>query len=142
MTNKTLLMAAGVAGVAAGVVSSIPLISLLNCLFCGWLWLGGAGSVWFYNSREGKPATTSDGAVLGALTGVVAALVVAVLGTILGIGLSTGLSQLSPDLRDALPPVALTLLSSGASFFFNIVFFAIFGALGGVIGASIFKSSK
>lgn len=37
MNNRSLFFAAGIAGAATAVVSSIPFVNLLNCLFCGWI---------------------------------------------------------------------------------------------------------
>ncbi len=139
MNNKTLLYAAGVAGVVTGLLSGIPILSLLNCLFCAWLWIGGAASVWLYNSREGGYVTPGNGALLGAATGLVAAVIGAVLATVFG-GLSAvALSQLDPEMQQYIPDFAGSLLTGAFSLAFSFVFYAIFGALGGLIGASIFK---
>lgn len=139
MNNKTLLYAAGVAGVVTGLLSGIPIISLLNCLFCGWLWVGGAASVYLYNGREGGSLTPTNGALVGAATGVVAALVGTLLASVFG-GLSmAALSQLDPEMQQYIPDIATSLLSGAFSLVFNFICYAIFGALGGLIGASIFK---
>jgi len=139
MNNKTLLYAAGIAGVVTGLLSAIPIISWLNCIFCGWLWVGGAASVYLYNGRAGGSLTTTNGALVGAATGLVAALVSALLSTVFG-GLSAvALSQLDPEMQQYIPDIATSLLTGAFSLAFSFIFYAIFGALGGLIGASIFK---
>lgn len=139
MKTNTLLYAAGIAGAVTGLLSGIPLISLLNCVFCGWLWIGGAASVYLYNGREGGSLTQSNGALLGAATGVVAALVGTVLAVVFGGLTGAALSQLDPEMQQYVPDFLTSMLSGAFSLAFNFVFYAIFGALGGLIGVSLFK---
>ena len=139
MNSKSLWYAAGIAGVAAGFASGIPIISFLNCLFCAWIWVGGAASVWLYNRREGKSLDGGKGALLGALTGLIAAVIAVGLGfafNAMGIGAQ---AAFDPELmEDYLGGLAITGLLSAIGLVFNLVIFPIFGAIGGLIGVSIF----
>ncbi|MGH2583270.1 MAG: hypothetical protein ACRDFQ_10310 [Anaerolineales bacterium] len=140
MNSKSLWYAAGIAGVAVGFASGIPIISALNCLFCAWLWVGGAAGVWLYNKREGKSLDGGQGALLGALTGLIAAVVAVGLGfafNAMGMGAQ---SAFDPEMmEDYLGGLAVTGLLAGIGLLFNLIVFPIFGALGGLIGASLFK---
>jgi hypothetical protein len=143
MNNRSLFIAAGIAGAATAVISSLPLVNLLNCLFCGWLWVGGAAGVWLYQRDAKTTVTSAQGAGIGALTGLVGAVLGAVIGLLfsgLGLGLMTiADAQASRDLFDTLLGAGIL---QGLGLVFSIVLYPAFGALGGVIGASIFKSSK
>ena len=65
-----------IGGVVAGVLSGIP---LLNCLCC--LWIIGGAMLSSYLLAKNSPVALSagDGAIVGAFSGIIAAVVVAIL---------------------------------------------------------------
>ncbi|MEX2160374.1 MAG: hypothetical protein WD751_00520 [Anaerolineales bacterium] len=143
LNNSSLLYASGIAGGAAGLASSLPIIGLLNCLLCGWLWLGGMGAVWLYNKREGRSLTVGEGALVGALSGVAASLVGFLLGLLLG-GLGLGMMSVSdPEIArnfEAIGGVAVvTAIASTLGLICNLVLYTLFGTLGGLVGAAVFQ---
>lgn len=143
LNSPSLLFAVGVAGGAAGLLSSIPLVNLLNCLFCGWLWIGGMAAVYLYNNRESVSLPSAQGALVGAAAGIVATIVGAVLGLLLGdFGLAaTSLSD--PEIAQYLDQFGGAEVVAGIATTFGLVcgfvLYGGFGALGGLIGAAIFK---
>lgn len=143
LNNSSVLYAAGIAGLVAGFGSSAPLLGLLNCLLCGWFWIGGAGAVWLYNKRETQGLDASRGALVGAASGLVAGVVIAVLTVALGgLGFSA-VSLNDPELAPYLDQIggaeALTAIVAGSALICTTLLSVGFGALGGLIGASIFK---
>ena len=142
MDNKSLVVTVAVVGGATAIISSLPLVNFLNCVLCAWVWAGGAAGVWFYQRQAKTTVTSAQGAGIGALTGLVAALLGAILGFLfngLGIGLMTFAdSGASQDLFGSLLGVGIL---QGLGLLFTIVLYPAFGALGGVIGQSIFKKS-
>jgi len=143
LNSASVLLAAGIGGLVAGFGSSAPLLSLLNCLLCGWFWIGGAGAVWLYNRRETQGLDAGRGALVGAAAGLVAAVVMAVLTVALGgLGFSTvslNDPQLAPYLDQLGGAEAFTAIVAGSALLCTAVFAVGFGALGGLIGASLFK---
>ena len=68
--------AAGLAGVAMGVVSALPGLSLVNCCCCAGIIGGGVLAVYLYKQEfreEMAPLESTDGLVLGILAGLVGA---------------------------------------------------------------------
>ncbi|MBM3306484.1 MAG: hypothetical protein FJY79_11180, partial [Candidatus Aminicenantes bacterium] len=65
-----------VAGAASGVLSGIPLV---NCLCCLWIIGGAALAARMLAARTDGGLTAGDGAIVGALTGIVATLVRAIM---------------------------------------------------------------
>lgn len=140
MNNKTLLYAAGLGGLLAAIGSSIPIVSFLNCLFCAWLWIGGGLAVRLYNSRESTSVEAGQGALIGAAAGLVAAVITVALSLVFNMLGFTAQAAIDPQLaEDYLGGLAITGLITALGFVFYLIIFPIFGALGGVIGASIFK---
>ena len=142
-SNRSLWIAALVAGVAMAVLSTIPFISALNCLLCAWLWLGGIFAVWYYKRSNPGFLTTSQGATIGAIAGLIGA----VIGTILGLvvnsaGVAAQLAAQAEAMGDAGGQI-VTMLAGGLGvvigLILNLILYTLFGAIGGFIGASIFK---
>ncbi len=129
-------------GVAVGILSVIPVLQLLNCLFCGWVLLGAGAAVKLVGDKAMETIEPTEGAIIGALTGTIGGLLsggIMALLQVAQIGAMTGvLDQFGggPDLGFAgagVMAIMTVLLSS--------VLFAIFGALGGLASAAIFKQS-
>jgi hypothetical protein len=137
-------------GTAAGVLSGIPWIS---CLCCLWILGGAAFAVVFYARTQPGPTTPGDGAVIGAFSGVVAAFVNVLLGVVFRDAnlafirkvmerISANMEGVNfpPEWRDlinAAPgPVSLPSLVVGLAFAAAV--FAALGAVGGVLGAALF----
>lgn len=154
MNSRAMWNAAAIAGVAMALLSSIPVISLGNCLLCGWMWGGGMLSVYLYRrSATDAIVTTGQGATLGALAGVIGGVIGAILGaalTAIGGGFTAGLAQAAQQLQATNPEAAQALQqfagsgSAGvagflASLILGTIFYVLFGAIGGAIGASLFK---
>lgn len=146
MNTRALLISAGIAGVLAGVLSSVPIISLVNCLLCGWIWGAGILAVYLYRRNAGMaPVTTSTGLIIGLIVGIISAILSSLLGLAFG---ATTAAALSPDqiaqLEEAMGESARVLTDpaamGAASFFINLIVQPIFGAIGGLIGSAIFKN--
>ena len=143
-----------------GVLSSVPIINMGNCLCCMWIILGGGVGAYFY-WRELSPDTefsAGEGALVGLLSGVFGAL----FGTLIGYFFiaATGLNWFQQIMESIIesgedvPPEFEDLLETFqeggfySSFFVFIGLFvdlirnSIFGTLGGIIGAAIFRKRK
>jgi len=137
LNTTNFLFAAGAAGGVAGIASALPLIGALNCLLCGWLWLGGMGAVWLYNNREGKSLDAGQGALLGAATGFIAAVVVSILSVLFNLN---SVSINDPEIAQYLDQVGLSVaVLAGFTLLCTGGFFTVFGAVGGLVGSAIFK---
>ncbi len=138
--DKNLINAALMAGGITGLLSSIPVVNLVNCLLCGWVWAGALLGVWLYRRSDSTTLDSGKGALIGLSTGVVAAVVGIMFGFLLG-GIGLGLVNLSDvgPAADYFGGLAASGLFNIIGGLFNIVFYALFGTLGGVIGAEVFK---
>ncbi len=148
--QKTLtLTPAFIGGALAGILSGVPLIS---CLCCLWI-IGGAMLASYLLIKDStSPLASSDGAIIGAFTGIVAAVVktvVDVIMTPLNRRFIQGMMERLAEYMEEMPPgfeemfdesafettvprILLGLLMSG-------IIFSALGALGGIIGISLFQ---
>jgi len=143
-----LLVPALIGGAVAGVLSGIP---LLGCLCCLWI-IGGAmlaASLAAKNYSVSMKA--GDGAILGALVGIVAAVVDSLVGLplqSLNLQLMQRFMERLSEFSSQLPGNWRDLVQQGvnnnsiAFFLLDLVIkavvFVALGALGGIIGASLF----
>jgi len=146
MNTKFLLLTSLIVGVLTALLSSIPLISAVNCLLCGWFWMGGIFGVWLYRNLTKESLTTGKAVVMGLVAGLIAA----VLTTVLGLIFSGNTVPLTPEqmqqLEEAMgesakifeDPTTLTLIGA----VFSLVLYPLFTAIGGAIGAAIFKPKQ
>ncbi|MBN2414987.1 DUF4199 domain-containing protein [bacterium] len=154
------LIPALVGGGVMAILSTVPIISLGNCLCCLWILAGGALAAYMY-SRE-LPGDVSisggDGAVTGLLAGIFGALFASILGYLfMSMGDAEILnrvfenvlrdrSDLSPEVDELMRSLRegerLSPLYMVAGLFFSLIINAVFGTLGGLIGASMFKKKR
>ncbi len=143
-----------VGGALAGILSSIP---FFHCLCCLWVLAGGLLATYLASDRALKlstPFQMSDGLLTGALAGVFGAIISIIIKTPLaGYYLNWNKRFLESLARfvDEMPPgwENWTEISQQGwnpfTFFLNLlltsVIFAFLGALGGLIGFSLFKPS-
>ncbi len=139
------------AGAVAGLLSAIPFVSAANCVCC--LWVVGAAAIAVRLLARTTPVAlkAGDGAIVGALTGIVAAIVQ----TLLSIPLRSFNLDLAQRILDKAGelggemPAGLDGFFQGASatltpgwfllgLFFSAALFGAFGALGGIVGVSLF----
>ena len=147
MNTRALLISAGIAGVLAAVLSSIPIISMVNCLLCGWIWGAGILAVYLYRRNAGMaPVSTSTGLIIGLLVGIISAILSSLFAMALG-GASAAaaltpeqMAQLEEQLGESARVLTDPAAMGAASFFINLVVQPIFGAIGGLIGSAIFKN--
>ncbi|TLY32330.1 MAG: hypothetical protein E6K56_03505 [Ignavibacteria bacterium] len=147
-------------GIIMGLVSSIPFLSLINCLCCAGILLGGFLGVMFYKKNftpDTPPFTAGDCAAVGALAGVVGAVVgtvlsllfVALVGDVArqfildllknsNLQLPQGFLQMFEErMREGATGLALVFRLMAA-----LVIDSVFGLLGGLIGYSVFKTKQ
>ncbi len=147
MNTRSVALTVLIAGVAIGILGNLPVLNLINCALCIWVWVGGALAVFLYRRFERGQAgpTPAQGAGLGALSGLV--------GAVLGAGVYLVTSPLSVPLFNSLwrafqiegeSPFRFGTLADYVSQAFvflviDAVLYPIFGALSGMITASLAK---
>jgi hypothetical protein len=147
------LTAAGIAGLAIGLLSGLPLISALNCLLCAPIWGGGMLAVWLYKRNSGALSVdNSKGTVLGLIAGLIGGLIAGVLGLLTSGGTAAVISGMQsqiesmPAEQQEMMRQIITMISDPSTQIIglvcNLVLFAILGAIGGVIGAAVFGKPK
>jgi hypothetical protein len=148
MNSRSFFLSALIAGVAIGLVAHLPLLNIINCFLCLWVWLGGILAVFLYRGFQHGECrlTAGQGAALGALAGLIGAF----LGVVVN-GITYAISQpifleLARMLQvgDALPitggGLAGALRSTFVFFGLDVVTYPLFGALSGLIGASLLRT--
>ncbi len=141
-----------IGGCIAGILSGIPIV---NCLCCLWIIGGGILAAYFLTKDATATLTAGDGAIVGIFAGIIAAISEA----IVSIPFRAFNDRLAQDIMDRfsqyyeeMPSGWESWLSDGGgegSFFWtilglgiSIVVFSAFGALGGIIGISLFTRKK
>jgi hypothetical protein len=145
-------------GLFMGVLSALPFISAGNCVCCMWVIGGGVLAAYLMQQNHPLPITVADGALVGLLAGVFGA----VIATILSIPIDLALgdmqrqmlgrilerigSDLPAETQDILNRYERSGAAWGAMKVFSMMFFvvigAVFGMLGGILGASMFRKDQ
>ncbi len=163
-TKPAKVMPALYGGIIIAVLSTVPGLSLVNCLCCAGVMVGGLMSVYFYKNTltpESSPLESGDGVQLGLLSGVFGAVVALVLNAVIQAAFGDIGATFVKDIMEKIvesgdmPPevadkIRQSLAESGTAgaramgifftFVTHIVIFPIFGLFGGLIGVSLFKS--
>jgi hypothetical protein len=146
MNTRSFLLAALIGGAIMGFLGNIPILNFINCFLCAWVWLSGILAVYLYRRFElANPAlSVGQGLALGAVAGVIGAIIGAIVGAIFG---GLGAAALVSSLRnmpgyDPSSMDTFTNLIAGGGFSLislscNLVLYALFGAIGGLIGTAL-----
>jgi hypothetical protein len=131
-----------IGGAVAGVLSSIPFVSALNCIFCLWMLVGAALAVMLVQNMT-HSVQIGEAAAIGALAGVVCALITgafsAAMVAISGAPAIPAAAQ--GQMRELFEGGGSIVLLIGATCMMQLIIYPLFGALGGLIGGAIFKPS-
>ena len=153
--NASKLQPSLLGGLFIGVLSALPVISAGNCLCCLWVVAGGALAAYLLQQNQDWPIEAGDGAIVGLMAGLAGAVVASLLSIpiqmLMGPMTADMFRQIAESAGDAPPELRgfLERLGSGglgaAAIIFglivNLVFFSVFGLLGGLLGHAIFKKT-
>lgn len=143
-----MMVPALIGGAVAGVLSGFP---ILSCLCCLWI-IGGAVLAVHLTAKDSPRSLTSgDGAIVGMLTGIVAAVVESLVSLpmkAINAEFVKGLMERMSKYADEMPSGWESWFEKSSSgpapawfligLIISAIIFAAFGALGGVIGVSMF----
>lgn len=155
--NPSKLVPALIGGCVIGVLSTLPIINMGNCLCCMWILLGGVLGAYLYR-REFPPGhefSSREGAVVGFLSGIFGALFFTFLTYFFWavVGFKPGheflqsilesRGDISPEIEEFIGKLqekgGLNPLIVFVQLLLSLIIYSIFGTIGGIIGASIFK---
>ena len=142
-------------GVTIGVLSALPVINLANCC-CAWILFGGALSAYLMQQNHPEPIQIGDGAIAGLLAGVIGAFVWVIVSVPISAMMAPFQSEMAnrvlrdatemaPELRGILenlagaPAIGIGLIFG---FFVMLCVSTVFGMLGGLFGALMFKKQQ
>jgi hypothetical protein len=142
------LVPALIGGAIAGVLTGIPFI---NCLCCLWVLAGAALAAHLLAKNTAGPLTSGDGAIVGALAGIVAAIVHALVDIpfrAFNLDVARRILERMSGTFENLPsgweswlegsPAGLSVAMFLLGLFIGAAIYAVFGLLGGIIGVSLF----
>ena len=153
MNEERLFKPALIGGVLLGILSSLPLV---NCLCCLWVIAGGILAAHLYVKHSRLSVTLGRGVALGLLTGFIGTLVIALFSIPLQMLMSSG-SSFAEQIRQSMnqipnvPPETRQMFESLSAhagilyafgFIFMLGFCCLFGMVGGAIGVAIFEKRK
>ena len=161
MNNTNILKPALIGGMALGILSALPFISICNCLCCAWVIGGGILAAYLYVKDSPVQVTMGRGALVGLATGAIGAVVSTLFSIPLQKLLSNGstnamfeqvqeLMAKNPDMPQEFVQRMEALLSRSdfmamatvLMLLLNIVIFSLFAMLGGAIGIAIFEKRR
>ena len=142
-------------GVTIGVLSALPVINLANCC-CAWILFGGALSAYLMQQNHPEPIQTGDGAIVGLLAGIIGAFVWVIVSVPIGVAMAPFQSamaeramrdaaEMAPELRgifenmSGAPAMGIGLIFG---FFVMLCLSTMFGMIGGLFGALMFKKHQ
>jgi len=151
MNTRALLLSGLIAGALMALFSELPILSIANCCLCLWIWAGGIFAVFLYRRFDNTvgPTTLTQGVLVGLVAGLISAVIGTLLAVILGPISWQFINQIITAIQgtgtDLGPFTDLLEARSGFSLFelfTNLVFYAFFGVVGGMLGTLIFKGGQ
>ncbi len=156
-TATDFIQPALVGGAALGILSSLPMVNIGNCICCMWVVGGGALAAWMLTKqRPGGTTVVSygDGAFVGVLSGLFGAIIATIVSLPLRLIAREALgSQRAefeellnefPELTGFMRDLLLRLVSPEisfvtvlATFFVNLITFSLFAMIGGILFVAI-----
>jgi hypothetical protein len=143
------------AGLAIGVLSGLPIISIGNCVCCMWVVGGGALAVYLMQKEHPYAVGAADGALVGLMAGALGGIVGAIISIPVSIAMGGVQQRLleriadNPDLpeqyRSLIQNIGMGAARGGAIAFrlvaavIGVCVYSVFGMLGGLLGVAIFK---
>ncbi len=134
-------------GVFIGVLSSLPVVNIVNTCCCLWVVVGGVLTAYLQQQNRPDALDAAEAALGGLIAGLIGALIsvpisalVAMSGDMQG-QLQTMIDQwqMPPDVRDRLTGLMsgprLVVLTAAIT----VPTYAVFGLLGGLLGAALFR---
>ncbi len=134
--RRHVLVATLLGGLATTILSKVPLINLIDILFCADLWIGPLLAVWLYRRLAGT-LSLRQGAIVGTVAGAWAAIPSFVL-ALLSFSEAPGLLQSYPANLPVEARFAVTFHVLGM--FLYVGLNVMFGLVGGIAGGAIFKT--
>jgi hypothetical protein len=145
MNTRAFLLASLIGGASMAVLSNIPLVNLVNCLVCFWLWGSGILAVYLYNrfAKGETHASISQGLLIGLVAGLIGGLIGIFFGWFTKAATQQTILRLMQN-QEMFGMVPKSLTTAGGPFsifglFTNFILFPFFGMVGGLIGGTIFK---
>lgn len=146
MNTRSFILSALIAGSLLGLLANLPLLNLVNCFLCVWVWLGGILAVFLYRrfAADIPDLTVAQGAGLGALSGLIGTFVGTLVFLVTGAlsmpifeSMARGM-QVEGDLPFQGGSGIWGIFAAAVFFLIlNLVLYPIFGAVGGMIGAGL-----
>jgi hypothetical protein len=160
MNEERMLKPALIGGVLLGILSSLPIINLFNCVCCAWVIGGGALAAYLYVKDSPVPVTLGRGVALGLAAGLIGTIVSALFSIPLYLLMNRAGMGVVEQIRQALDQISnvppetremfRTLSARGSMdvffFLFGLLFmlvvYCLFAMLGGAIGVALFEKRK
>lgn len=134
-------------GLFIGVLSALPIVKYGNACCCLWVVAGGALAAWLAQANQPHALKGADGALLGLMAGVIGAIIAFPInllfedferGWLLRF-VETADAEIPAELRGMLENGAATAIGRVFGLLTSLVMNAVFGLLGGLLGAVVFK---
>ncbi len=153
------LQPALIGGVVTGVLSALPLVSVLNACCCLWVIIGGLIASYLLQQNRSTPISAADGALVGLLAGIIGAVVSSLISIPLGLVMAPVMRSLAERALNApgaaIPPEVRSIIENYASprdgvgvfgqvflgvigFFISLIVFSVVSTLSGLLGAAFF----
>jgi hypothetical protein len=142
MNTKNFLIAGLVGGVITLALTNIPFLNLVNCLVCAGFWVGPLFAVWLYKHMTGT-ISTKEGIWVGVTAGAIAGVIGFLLSFVGVAGASGFVNEIN---RFVSPQDQIDMSGVGGAIggivftFLGVIFDIVVGAIGGFVGAAIFKN--
>lgn len=138
-----------IGGAAAGVLTGIPIV---GCLCCLWIIGGSILAAYLLSKGSSVALTSGDGAIVGIFTGIIAAIVdffISIPFDAMSRGIFQNIMERLGQYAEEMPPGWEALFEKGAlgksvgvsliGFVVSVFVFSALGALGGILGISLFR---
>jgi hypothetical protein len=142
MNTKNVLVSGLVGAIITLALTNIPFVNLINCVICAGFWLGPLFAVWLYKRNTGSVSTKE-----GIWVGVAAGAIAGVIGFLLSFIGAAGAAGIVNQVNSVLPEADRINMGGAEGFvgnilitFFGVLFDIVVGAIGGFVGALLFKT--
>jgi hypothetical protein len=146
-------------GLAIGVLTSLPIVNIVNLCCCAWVVFGGALAAYMMQQNHPAPVSAGDGAIVGVMAGAIGA----VIGALISVPIAMAMGPFQMEMMERvlqsaqdMPPEVRAWfeqwrngMMSGAaigvgfvlSVLFSLCLYSVFGLFGGLIGAVMFRKT-